>query len=231
MQYTQPEKLFLEDFADGFTVNHHERDDVVRQAQKHEAPAELGSLRGEAFVAQMELCNIKRSAPADCELIVTDSNHNDFIDRYIRKGKWIQDSENAVIAAKLFIDMVEHRANAAKALIDKDGKLATWLEADKDYFVAGVQMAAHGHQGMNGSKGSPKAMEYAFGNVMSGHTHSPSITHGGMVVGTLSRLRMGYNSGPSNWLHAIGHVWPNGQKMLIFIINGRTCYHMQGVVK
>jgi len=231
LRYTQPERLFLEDFVDGFTVNHHEKDDVVKQAQRHSFPAELTTLHGEAFVARMELGQIKDAAPSDCEIVVTDSNHNDFIDRYIRRGKWLTDSQNAILAAKLFIDMAEHHASASKALVDKEGKLATWLEPNKDYFVAGVQMAAHGHQGINGSKGSPKAMEYAFGNVMSGHTHSPSITHGGMVVGTLSLLRQGYNNGPSNWLHAIGHVWPNGQKMLIFIINGRTCYHQMGVIK
>ena len=230
LKYTQPEKLFLEDFVDGASVNHHEMQDVVEQAKMTHKSSYLKYLSNEGVMARSALYDIKAHAPEDCNLIITNSNHNDFVDRYIRSGRWVKDRDNAVQAAKLFIAMVENNADACKALVDPTGELATWLEPNKDYFVAGVQMAAHGHQGINGSKGSPKAMEYAFGNVMSGHTHSPSITHGGMVVGTLSRLRLGYNNGPSNWLHAIGHVWPNGQKMLIFIINGRTCYHTMGVM-
>lgn len=226
-KYTQPEELYLEDFVDGYSVNHHAINDVIEQAQL--AAGQHNDLAMEGVIASAALSVIKHGLP-DTQLIVTSSNHNDFVNRYIRSGRYVKDAVNFVIAHKLALAMVEKGADPAQVLVDPQQTLAKWLQPNEDRFVAGVQMAVHGHAGMNGSKGSPKAMEYAFGNVMTGHTHSPSITHGGVVVGTLSRLRLGYNNGPSNWLHAIGHVWPNGQKMLIFIINGKSCYSTMGVL-
>ena len=224
-KFLKPKKLFLEDFSDGITVNHHmERDFIERAKVKKFCP----SLVEEGKWCTDELKYLKKELPGT-ELMITDSNHNDFINRWVRAGKYLNDPENFEIGHELALAMYRHGVNPAQWLIDRDKTLATWLDSNKDHYVAGVQMAAHGHQGKNGSKGSPKAIEYAFGNVMSAHTHSPSITHSAFVVGTLSDLRQGYNNGPSNWLHAIGIVWPNGQKQLIFIINGKSCFDAMGI--
>ena len=40
-------------------------------------------------------------------------------------------------------------------------------------------------------------------------------------VGTSSRLKLEYNSGPSSWLHTHCCIYPNGKRTLITIIDGQ----------
>jgi hypothetical protein len=54
-----------------------------------------------------------------------------------------------------------------------------------------------------------------------GHSHSPGIEEGCYQTGTSSMLRMGYNSGPSSWLHAHCIIYPNGKRSLAVVVDGK----------
>ena len=103
----------------------------------------------------------------------------------------------------------------------KNAHKVEWLKIDADDRIAGVQMGAHGHKGANGSKGSKRTLEEAYGEAMHGHTHSPYIYRGIFCVGTTSILRPGFNTGPSGWVHCSGNVYKNGMRELINSFNGK----------
>jgi hypothetical protein len=79
----------------------------------------------------------------------------------------------------------------------------------------------HGHLGPNGARGSIRAFGKIGVRSIVGHGHGPGIKDGVMQVGTSSYLRLGYNKGPSSWLHAHGALYQNGKRSLLIIINGR----------
>ena len=95
------------------------------------------------------------------------------------------------------------------------------MKIDEDYKVAGIQLGVHGHLGANGSRGSLANMEKSYNKSVTGHSHSPAILRDAWVVGTSSRLRLDYNQGPSSWLNTFCLVYPNGQRQLINIIEGK----------
>ena len=104
-----------------------------------------------------------------------------------------------------------------KKVIDK----VKWLSIDDDYRVEGIQCGAHGHLGANGSRGSLEAMETAYGNSVSGHSHTPQILRGAWCVGTSSLLKLEYNRGASSWLHSSCLIYPGGARQLINCIDGK----------
>jgi hypothetical protein len=94
------------------------------------------------------------------------------------------------------------------------------LMRDEDFKIARIQLGAHGDLGANGARGSLRAMEAAYGNSVSGHSHSPEILRGAWQCGTSSYLKLSYNRGPSSWMHSSCLVYPNGSRQLINSING-----------
>lgn len=97
-----------------------------------------------------------------------------------------------------------------------------WTDVNDDIYIEGVQMNVHGHTGINGARGSKNSHELAYGNVMTAHTHSPSIYHDAFTVGHMSLNRHGYNNGAQTWILCSGAVYKGGQKQLYMIINGNS---------
>lgn len=215
---TQPLELVLHDFFDGMSINHHEEKDVLLRARR----AELGKLN---LAEEVKNCTVELNflaAKAPCRIVA--SNHDDFLRRYLTEGRYLKEPANLRFAADLVGAAIDG-ANPLQVACEKSGlkhlDRIKWLKLDDDYKVAGVELGCHGHKGSNGSKGSTRAMENAYGNSVSGHTHTPEILRGAMVVGTSTVLHLDYNQGPSSWLNAHALVYPNGQKQLINIIEGK----------
>lgn len=96
-----------------------------------------------------------------------------------------------------------------------------FLARDESFIVKGIELGYHGDRGPNGSRGSRTAYGRIGVKSVIGHSHSPGIRNGCYQVGTNSRLRLGYNSGPSGWLHTDCIVYPNGKRSLLNIIQGK----------
>jgi len=95
------------------------------------------------------------------------------------------------------------------------------LANDESHVVAGIETGLHGDKGPNGARGSLKNLRRIGVKVIVGHSHSPGIDEGGYQNGTSTRLRLGYNSGPSSWLNAHTVIYGNGKRSLLNVINGR----------
>lgn len=216
---TNVNKLILHDAFDGISINHHEEDNLILRAKR--ANENQLSLKTELEVTGKVLNDLMNK---NFELVIIDSNHNDFLHRYLKRGAFIREPHNYQVATELTgaylnnLDPLEYGLN-------KYGKLKNkikFLTREEDYIVAGIQLAAHGDLGANGKRNPSKAgIENAYGDAVVGHSHTPGILRGVFQVGTTSKLKLGYNQGSSSWMHSSCLVYPNGQRQLVNSIKGR----------
>jgi hypothetical protein len=214
----QPKRIFFEDFFDGSSISHHTEKKRLTRAKGADHFRDLPT---EINFAKKVLNNIWDHAPADAELIATASNHPDHVIQYLDRGAYINDcKENYDIAHRMVVMELDGK-NSLKEYLDPDNRM-NWTDENEDYFVEGVQMNAHGHLGINGSRGGKLGHELAYGNAMTAHSHTPSIYHDTFTVGHMTIPRHGYNRGPSTWILCCGAVYKGGQKQLYMIIKGSS---------
>jgi hypothetical protein len=81
------------------------------------------------------------------------------------------------------------------------------LNRNASYKVKNWELGQHGDVGSNGSRGSLNQFRTLNTKIIVGHYHSPGRKDGALAVGTSTKLRVGYNIGPSSWLqsHVIIH--------------------------
>lgn len=219
-KYTRCKDVVLHDMFSGVSINHHEENHKINRA-KLAMQNKLSLLEELKEVGKF----LDKWTSKARKVIVVESNHHDFLSKhYLQKGKYIEDPQNHHLGCKLAIAMIEGKNPLQFALEEivgiKHPKKVIWLKRDQDYKIAGIELGAHGDKGSNGSRGSLQAMENAYGSSVNGHAHTPLIIRGAWQVGTSSYLKLGYNQGPSSWLHTSCLVYKNGSRQLINSIRG-----------
>lgn len=217
---TKPKRLVIHDGFNGRSISHHEvKNKILRAQRAKQNHLSLGA-ELEEYAKDLEMM---ASYPFIEEIVISQSNHDEFLNRYLAEGRYIEDAQNHEIALQLASAMLTG-TNPIKAFMEKrgikNGKKIRWLSRDEDYKIAHIELGAHGDLGANGARGSLYAMEHAYGNSVSGHAHTPEVLRGAWQVGTCSLLKLNYNRGPSSWLHSSCLVYPNGSRQLINIIDG-----------
>lgn len=223
----RPQYQVLHDVLDQRARNHHESKDPIAQYRKWKSGDEDVSAEVREV---MEFMTAEAFRPW-CETVVAPSNHHEALERWIKEADWKKDPINA-----------EFYLEAAKALLlDPDVDLFAWavmrsirnehdylklakarfLETDEPFVVAGVELGQHGHLGINGARGNHRAFSKLGRPATTGHEHSAGIHLWNHVVGTTSRLRVGYNRGPSSWSHTHGVLYPEGTRTLVTMWKGR----------
>lgn len=220
----KPKNIFFEDFFDGSSISHHlDR----KKLSKAKLPPLFESLPIEIAAAKTVLHDIWENAPKDAKMFATASNHPHFLTQYLDEGRYMNDrSDNYELAHRMVVMSLDGK-DPLKEYLDPKGRM-TWTSVNADIYIEGVQMNVHGHQGINGAKGSKIGHELAYGNVMTAHTHAPSIYHDAFTVGHMSSERHGYNNGPSTWILCNGAVYKGGQKQLYMIVNGSSYLPKKG---
>lgn len=218
----KPRCLVLHDGFDGRSISHHEEKNRILRA-KRSALNQLSleqELRGYAkdLNELVELCEDVE------EIVIVESNHDEHLDRYLTEARYTEDPHNHALGLKLAAAMIEGKdpvRTGVEMLGLKYPEKLRWLSRDEDFKIARIELGAHGDKGANGARGSLRAMEEAYGQSVSGHAHTAEILRGAWQVGTLSLLKMSYNTGPSSWVHSNCVVNRNGSRQLLNIFNGR----------
>ena len=91
------------------------------------------------------------------------------------------------------------------------------LGKNDSYTVKGWELGHHGDIGTNGSRGGLNQFRNLNSKVVVAHYHSPERKDGALSVGTSTKLRMGYNLGPSRWMHGHVIIHPNGKAQHLLI--------------
>jgi hypothetical protein len=216
------QEVVFHDMFNGCSINPHEENDIVLRSERAEKG--LNSLRNELRLTSEEFDRIMGIKSVKKGIVVK-SNHDDMLDRWLKKGAFAKDPVNFKIGVDLASALTGTKKDYFKEsleMVHKPKHMAKlqWLTVDEDYVVGGVHLGAHGDKGANGARGSIKGLAKAYPRCVIGHSHTPGIFKGAFQVGTTSLLRLGYNKGASSWVHASCLVYRNGQRQIINSING-----------
>lgn len=222
MKKLNPEVLVLHDTFDGKSISHHDQHKKIYRTMLSEK-GKL-SLEKELKVMADDMNDLSRFVK---QVVMVKSNHDEFLSRYLEDGRYMNEPHNYKMAAILTGEMMKGK-DPLRAGVEmlglKDKEKFKWLQRDDDFFVARIQLGAHGDKGGNGARGSLMSMESAYGLSVTGHAHTPEILRGAWQVGTTSKLNLDYTKGsPSSWFQTACLVYPNGSRQLISVVDGKWC--------
>jgi hypothetical protein len=218
IELTKPEFIAVHDGFNGISVNGWIESDFVAKYLRSKSGLDCVETELRVFMTELKYYASR------CEtLLVIPSNHNEWLERWLRKGKFVTDSKNACIGAKLFVAMCEGHnplRYALEVLCGMDVKNIQWLDRNEDFYIEDIQVNCHGDMGVNGSKGSLQGMENAYPESFSGHSHTAGILRDAWAVGTSGFLQEEYNNGPGTWTNTSGLIYPGGCRALVNSLAG-----------
>jgi hypothetical protein len=226
----KPHYQFMHDTESFYSQNHHDRGNPHAMYEKY--------IDGRDDVAD-ELQEVTSFLGVDsyrswCKTIVVDSNHDQALSRWLRESDYRQDPKNALIFLAL-----QWRKYQAIANKEKDFHLLEYaceqlglqspvkfLRQDESFIICpdaggGIEAGMHGHNGPNGSRGSPRGLSRMGRRANIGHTHSAGIIDGLYVAGTCTPRRLPYTRGPSSWSQSDILTYITGKRAIITKMNGK----------
>nr|MBA4405399.1 hypothetical protein [Nanoarchaeum sp.] len=218
IQRYKPKVVVIHDFFNGYSINHHDKNDKVKLAQNRDKL----SLEDELRLAAEELEKIVEVCDGNTGIYLVKSNHDEWLEKYLSNGEFISDSQNAVLGAELFIENVRGNDPLVEGIRKyyKFPSNVTFLSRDDDLKILGWQLGSHGDLGANGGKPGIRTIEKAHGRSITGHSHTPQIFRNAWVVGTSTYLKLDYNEGLSSWLNTHGFLYSNRKPQLVNIVEG-----------
>lgn len=223
MQALKPAHTHLNDSFAALSITIHEADDPIRAYRKFmlgisNLEKEL-SLTGE-YIAK----NAKIAQEWGGKININFSNHDDMIYRWLATEKYRKDKENRLTAHKILaqdIDKSNCFEKAIKLFYDIPDNV-TFLKPGEDRIYWGYLCSAHGHQGINGSRGSLASLEKAHDKIISAHVHQLQVLRNAISVGTSTKIPLDYQLGtPSTSMAGNAAVYEGGLAQAIPIIKGR----------
>ena len=215
----RPKRVVLHDLFNGHSINHHERSNNLSKAQmwKHK----MHVLEEEVEQCLAVLAKLAYQFP-EVQFLVAESNHDLFMSHYICHENFLLDGQNSVFSCQMFVEQSKGKKQpilqTAMELVGKIPHNVRFLNEDEEYRVKGVGLDYHGHRGMNGARGTSQSFSNNNLVMITAHEHSPKIHPNGMVVGTLTKLKLNYTKGASSWMHANGLLYQSGKYTLVTII-------------
>jgi len=228
MDTLRPRTQLVHDILDFKSRNHHESKNIRRKYEKWKRGEECVRAEIKEVVECLE--DIKRD---DCLTVVVDSNHDNALTRWIDDADWKHDAVNAEFYLEASLDWIRNGANnndyhVLREACHREGldKEIIFLGADESFVICGdehggIECGMHGHLGPNGARGAPLGLSKIGRRSNTGHTHSAQIIDGLYVAGTMTKLRLDYNTGPSSWSHSIIVTYPNGKRTIVTCFNGK----------
>ena len=210
-----PNHVVIHDIIDHSSISHHEKRNPFQLLRREEDGS--NSLQKEIDYMRDWI----RERP-DYNFVVPFANHNDFIDRWLQNEDWRKDGNK-----KLYLKYANITAEglAPKGItayiLETEFDNVKCLGVDESFNVLGWELSLHGCKGASGTRGS--AVQFKNLNVrnITGHSHTAIKMDGHLSVGTLTKLRMGYNLGMSSWSVSNVVIYPNGKAQHIHITRGK----------
>ncbi|GAC1590901.1 MAG: hypothetical protein NVS3B25_09800 [Hymenobacter sp.] len=221
-----PETLVFHDVIDGYSCNPHHKGKPFIGIAKMKAG--YGSVQDEL----LHVVDFVNERAQGRTAVIVDSNHHDFLPRYIESADWKTDPKNAIFYLETALHMASQTVMGKGGTETPDpfgfwiekmglGKSIRLLRAGESFRIAGIELGLHGHKGVNGAKGSAVSFSKVGDKTTTGHTHSPFIRKGAHGVGTSTPLRLEYTQGGlSTWLNTHSVCYANGKRSLLSMFDG-----------
>lgn len=214
--------VIVHDFFNGKSISHWDEGKPAKKAQK-------------ALMNKNKLVDEFRQGGRDMSMILSwisgriirsKGNHEEFMDRYLIEGRYVNDPINHFHALDLAKALMSNQDACREGytlygeLTEKELARIIWLNRDEPHKIAGIECGQHGDLGPAGTRASLASLEKAYGSGVFGHTHSGAILRGIWRVGTCTD-KQDYERGPRAKTHTHCVIYDNGQRQLINVINGR----------
>jgi len=220
VQEYEPKKLMIHDYFNGHSINHHEENDLVSLVKRHSLGRD--DLSKEVEICANELKIISQLNPAT-KVYIVDSNHNDFLKRYLTEGRFLKDSMNAYFSSKILQGTFEGN-NPLKLAIQqfiKIPKNVIFTNKGESVKIGKYECGQHGHKGNNGSRGTKNTYAKSSPYSVSAHGHTACSIRDAHKVGTNTKLDLDYTLGGfSSWNQSNMLVYSRNIQAL-YLINGR----------
>lgn len=219
---TKAKNIVVHDGVNGHSISHWLEGKIIDKALM--ARRGMTNLEQEGKLVAETLREILSWMPG--KIYMVPSNHNDFLNRYINDKRFVKDYENLDFVARVLLTPTLNGEDPAKVLVEhflskEEKSRIVWWKEDEDFRYAGVQLAAHGDRGPNGSRGTIRNQGECFGACIVGHSHTPGIDREAYQVGTSTYKKLGYSKGPSSWMQTSALLYRNGARQLINCIDGK----------
>lgn len=217
-----PKHVILHDVFDGASINHHESKDPFAQYRKEVNGT--NDLRKEVDYMLNRLAMFEQYE----NIVIVRSNHDDFLDRWLKNEDWkkMPTAKNSMEYMQYSQILLRQYGEESQVkgvipeLINNVYPDYITLGRSDSYIVNGWELACHGDVGSGGSRGSIQQFRKLNTKIITGHSHTPGRKDGALAVGTSTIMRMGYNTGPSNWLQSHVIIHKNGKAQHIHFIDG-----------
>jgi len=205
-----PKHVILHDVFDGNSISHHEmKDPFIQYGKEIAGTNDLGK---EIDVMLDGLAAFEKFK----NVVIVRSNHDDFLDRWLKNEDWkkqptYKNSRLYMRYSDILLEQYgtdpENVKGVIPTVINERFPNFITLGRSSSYIVKDIELGQHGDMGSNGSRGSLLQFRKLNTKIVVGHYHSPGRKDGASAVGTSTKLRVGYNRGPSSWLqsHVIIH--------------------------
>lgn len=223
-RFVNAAEVFVHDLSDFTARNHHNMHDPHFMVEQHYQGVQ--SVENGMIMAARFLHGINNVLP-DVRVNVIRSNHDQAFERWLKDLRGFQDPVNApywcywntrVMYAKkegrdydVYADCLYDACEAIGSVFQN----VHFVQEDESYIKNDIEHGMHGHRGPNGARGNPRSFRQMGSKVNTAHTHSFGIIDGVWTAGTLSKLDLGYNSGPSSWSHSSIVTYPSGKRTII----------------
>jgi hypothetical protein len=214
----KPKRVVLHDLFNGHSINPHEQGHLLSSLRAIKQKRE--SLEDELWQVYNEVWRLADLFP-DIEFLVAESNHDIFLERYLDAKGFVDEPENFLHAVKMIPIVLEGEKPTLQIGLELLGDLPEnflFGKEDEEYRVRGVELMYHGHRGLNGSRGTSASFDRFNLKMISAHEHSPKLFANGMVVGTMTHLRLPYTKGCSGWMHCNGILYTDGKYGLLPLV-------------
>ena len=212
----KPKHTVLHDVFDGYSINHHEEDDPIRQYEKH-------TLGTDNLLEEISNMLLWLDTMKEYNCIIPSANHNDFVDRWIKRVNWkyhIKNAKEYMEYAQVLMSGKAKEGIISYLINQKFGKKIKTLGRNDLFPVKGCELANHGDKGPNGSRGSAQSYRKLNVKMINGHSHTPSRLDGCITVGTTSILRQRYIIGPSSHLPCDAWIHEDGKAQQLIYFDG-----------
>jgi hypothetical protein len=216
-----PKHVICHDIMDGYSVNPHEKKDPFILAEK-EADGLLNiDLEIKRVLNFLETIN-------EWNPVVVKSNHDIFIDRFLLDNDWRKSHGKKEYLKYAYLKSIGAMPNGVLPFEINNTfpnqqypNSVVCLTESSSFKIKGVEVAQHGHLGNSGSKGAITQFKRLNTKGVYGHSHCPRKEDGCVYVGTLTKLRVGYNKGLSTWCNSNVLIHKNGKTQNILIFDGK----------
>lgn len=214
----KPKRVVLHDLFNGHSINPHEQGHLLSSLRNLDV---RDSLDKELKAVFNEVLKLSKAFPK-IQFLVAESNHDIFLERYLDGKLFMEHPRNFLHAIKMIPHILEGKKPTLQIGLELFGTLPAnfhFAKVDEEHRVRGVELAYHGHNGINGSRGMSSSFDRYNLKMITAHEHSPKLYANGMTVGTLTHLKLTYTKGAGSWMNCNGILYADGKYGLLpFVI-------------